>query len=72
MFLNSEADFRSDSNFTVVLDKEAIQLFEKAGVKKPRAHFEGQLIRVTGTLTLFRERPQIMVSAPEQIAILKK
>jgi alkaline phosphatase D len=72
VFLNSEKDFTSDANFTVVLDKAALKLFEKAGVNLPRTHFEGKTIRVTGTLTEFRQRPQIMVSDPAQIEVLKK
>lgn len=72
VFLNSEADRDSEANFTVVLDKAAQKLFEQAGVALPRKHFEGKQIRVTGTLTLFRERPQIIVSDPKQIEVLKK
>jgi alkaline phosphatase D len=72
LFLNSAADFRSEENFTVVLDKDAQAKLKEAGIEAPRAHYEDRPIRVTGVLSLFRERPQIVVSDPAQIEILKK
>jgi DNA/RNA endonuclease YhcR with UshA esterase domain len=71
IFLNSSADFRSDENFTVVLNKDAQESLSKAGIEMPRTHFEGKAIRVVGTLSLFNGRPQIMVSAAKQIDIAK-
>jgi alkaline phosphatase D len=70
IFLNSSAE-RGDDSFTVVLDTKAQAQFKADGVADPRKHFEGKTIRVTGTLSLFRERPQIMVSAPAQIRFEK-
>ncbi|HZT80453.1 MAG TPA: alkaline phosphatase D family protein [Gemmataceae bacterium] len=67
VFLNSAADFRSEDNFTVVLGKEARSKLREAGVEDPRAHFDGKRVRVTGKLTLFRGRPQIVVDDPKQI-----
>ena len=72
VFLNSAPDRSSEENFTVVLDKDAQTKFAKAGINLPRTHFEGKTIRVTGVLSLFRERPQIIVSDPAQIEIVKK
>jgi alkaline phosphatase D len=72
IFLNSAASFRSEENFTVVLDKEAQAKLKEAGVESPRGHYQDRLIRVTGVLALFRERPQIVVSDPMQIEIVKK
>ena len=71
VFLNSAADRTAEENFTVVLDKEAQEKLKKAGITSMRAHYEDKRIRVTGTLSLFRERPQIIVSDPAQIEILK-
>ena len=65
IFLNSSADFRSDENFTVVLNKDAQSSLNKAGITLPRTHFEGKTIRVVGTLSMFNGRPQIIVSAAE-------
>ncbi|HYT92665.1 MAG TPA: alkaline phosphatase D family protein [Gemmataceae bacterium] len=72
IFLNSSANFRGEENFTVVLDKAAQEKLRAAGVTAPRSHYQDQLIRVTGVLSLFRERPQIVVSDPAQIEIVKK
>jgi alkaline phosphatase D len=72
VFLNSAPDRTAEENFTVVLDKEAQDKLKKAGITSMRAEYEGKQIRVTGTLTLFRERPQIIVSDPAQIEVMKK
>jgi alkaline phosphatase D len=70
VFLNSAASFRDRNNFTVVLDKEGLAAFRQAGVADPKTHFQGKTVRVTGTVTLFNERPQIIVSDPKQIQIV--
>ena len=63
---------RAEENFTVVLDKEGQASLKKMGIEAPKTHFAGKVIRVTGTLTLFRERPQIMVMDAGQIEVKKK
>jgi alkaline phosphatase D len=72
VFLNSSVDRTSEDNFTIVLDKKAQADLAKVGVKSPRIHFEGKTIRVTGTLSLFRERPQIIVSEASQVQVVSK
>lgn len=69
IFLNSSVDRFSDDNFTVVLDKKAQGSLAKGGVALPRSHFEGKTIGVVGTLSLFSDRPQIIVSAAAKIKI---
>jgi alkaline phosphatase D len=71
VFLNSASERLSEENFTVVLDGMAQEALKKTGVDDPRQHFDGRTVRVTGVLTLFRERPQIIVSELSQIEILK-
>ncbi len=71
IFLNSAADFRSEENFTVVLNKDAQASLSKAGIPLPRTHFEGKAIRVVGTLSTYNGRPQIVVSAAEKIQVVK-
>jgi len=66
-FLNSEADFRSAENFTVVVFDEGLQKLKEAGVADFATHFANKKIRVTGQVTLRRERLQIVVSDPGQI-----
>lgn len=72
VFLNSADDHRSDANFTVVLDAQAQAKLKAAGVDDARGRYEGKLVRVTGVLTLFRERPQIIVSDPARIEIVDR
>ena len=62
IFLNSAEDRKSPDNFTIVLDKKAQASLERGGITNPRGHYDGKPIRVTGTLTMFREQAQIIVS----------
>jgi endonuclease/exonuclease/phosphatase family metal-dependent hydrolase len=70
-FLNSEADFRSPDNFTIVVFSDALEKFRAAGVADFAAHFQGKKIRVTGQVTERRERLQIVVADPKQIEIVR-
>ena len=71
VFLNSCAEFSAEENFTVALDKKAQDQLKAMGVDAPKAHFLGKAIRVTGTLTVYRERPEIIVSDAGQIEVSK-
>jgi alkaline phosphatase D len=72
IFLNSETDFRDAANFTVVIDAKAAAKLRDLKVTDPATHFRGKTIRVTGMVSLFENRPQIMVSDPKQIEIIDK
>ncbi len=72
IFLNSEDNRLSDDNFTVVINKEVQAKLKSAGVADIRGYFVGKTIRVTGTLSAFQDRPQIIVSEPERIQMLEK
>jgi hypothetical protein len=63
-FLNSEEDFRDAKNFTVFLDKDALQKFKEAKIDDPAAHFKGKTVQVKGKVKLYRDRPEIAVSGP--------
>jgi alkaline phosphatase D len=71
VFLNSAKDFKSEDNFTVVLEKEAVEAMKKDGTD-PKDAFKGKLLHVTGKVTLYRERPEIKVDDPKQIEVVKK
>ena len=71
-FLNSEADYKDDKNFTVFIPEETLEKFKKAKIDDPRAHFKGKTVQVTGTVTLYREKPQIKVEEPDQIKVADK
>jgi DNA/RNA endonuclease YhcR with UshA esterase domain len=72
VYLNSEEDFKSDKNFTVFLPTKAVEKFKAKKVDDPAAHFKGNTVRVTGTVTLFKEKPQIKVEGPDQITVVEK
>jgi DNA/RNA endonuclease YhcR with UshA esterase domain len=70
---SSESDFRDEANFTVVLDTKALAADLKAAeVEDAAAHFRGKKVRVSGTVSLLNDRPQVMVKAPKQIQVIEK
>jgi DNA/RNA endonuclease YhcR with UshA esterase domain len=71
-FLNSEEDFRDTKNFTIFLDKDALQKFKEAKIDDPAAHFKGKTVQVKGKVKLYRDRPEIAISGPDQIQIVEK
>jgi alkaline phosphatase D len=67
LFLNSEKDFRSEFNFTVVLNAAARKgKWEKATGDT----FKDKVIRVSGTVSEFRGTAQIEVNEEKQIEIV--
>jgi alkaline phosphatase D len=70
IFLNSAADRTSADNFTVVLNKMAQTGLAKAGIAATRSHYDGKSIRVVGTLALYNNRPEIIVSEPDKIRVV--
>ena len=69
-FLNSEKDFSSRDNFTIAIRGAALEKFAEAGIEKPEEHYRDKTIRVTGKVSLYRERPQILVDDPKQIVVV--
>ena len=69
VFLNSSADFRAKDNFTVVL--RAPESFKAKGIDDPSVYFRGKTVRVTGTVALFRDAPQIVVEDVGQISVVE-
>jgi DNA/RNA endonuclease YhcR with UshA esterase domain len=47
-----------------------MDLFIKRGVSDLKAHFEHKKVRVTGTITLFKNQPQIVLADPAQIELI--
>jgi DNA/RNA endonuclease YhcR with UshA esterase domain len=72
VFLNSEEDYKDAKNFTVFLPEDTVEKFKKAKIENPKEYYKGKTIRVTGTVTLFREKPQIKVENPDQVAVVEK
>lgn len=72
IFLNSEANYRDGKNFGVVIDANVVPKFKEAKIEDPVSHYKGKRIRVTGTVILFMNHPQIAVTEPAQIQIVEK
>jgi alkaline phosphatase D len=71
VFLNS-ADFRDRDNFTVVLDmRKVAEALKAAGVANPQTYYKGKTVRVTGTVSVFRDSPQIVVEDVGQITVVE-
>ena len=71
-YLNSEVSFKDDKNFTVMIPKDSVEKFKKNKIDDPDVTYKGKTIKVTGTVTLYREKPQIKVEDPDQIKIVTK
>jgi alkaline phosphatase D len=69
ILLNSEKDFRSEKNFTVVVNQKAwTGKWEKATFET----FDGKTVRVTGKVTTFKDAPQIQVDDAKQIETVEE
>jgi serine/threonine protein kinase len=69
LFLNSEPDYTDPRNFTVVAHSTAP--LGGGDVQEALARYRDRKIRVTGVVTLYNDRPQIVLTDPSLIEILK-
>lgn len=69
-FLDSEEDFRSDSNLAIVIGYDDAPKFRDAGIDDPASHFFEKTIRVTGTVIDEDDQTRIRVTDPAQIVIV--
>jgi len=68
ILLNSEKDFKSEKNFTVVVNEKAwTGKFDKATFDT----FKGKTVRVKGKLSTFQEKLQIQVNDTKDIEIVE-
>ncbi len=69
IFLNTDKDFRAEGNFTVVLRPTA-----QTGpwAKAAPNSFVGRTIRATGTIRLYKESPQLEVTAEKDLLFVEK
>jgi DNA/RNA endonuclease YhcR with UshA esterase domain len=72
VFLNSMMNRNDGKNFVVVLRKDLAEKLKKTLNAEPKDHYKGKTIQVTGTVTLYMNRPQIEVSEPEQVKVVEK
>jgi len=72
VFLDSEQDHHDPKNLAVAVTEIGKESFKQMRIDDPGDHFKGQVIRVTGVVTLKENRPQIEVNDPRQIEIVEK
>lgn len=66
-FLNSHRSFNDKANFTVAIRGDALDKFANQGIADPDEFFLNKKIRVSGKISLHKEKPQIVVDSPSQI-----
>jgi DNA/RNA endonuclease YhcR with UshA esterase domain len=71
-FLNSKEDYKAQDNFTVFINKEGVAKLKEAKIEDPAAHYKKKTIRVTGTVKLYRDKPEIVVEKADQIRVVEK
>ena len=71
-FLNSKENYRDADNFTVFINKEGVAKLKEAKIEDPAAHYINKTIRVTGTVKLYRDKPEIIVEKADQIRVIEK
>ena len=45
---------------------------KEAGVDDPMKYYRGKTVAVTGTVSVFNDRPQIVVEDPGQVSVVDK
>jgi DNA/RNA endonuclease YhcR with UshA esterase domain len=71
-FLNSEEDYKSEKNFTIFINEDVAKKYKDAKIEDPSAEYKGKVIRVTGTVKLYKEKPEIVIDDPKQIEVVEK
>jgi DNA/RNA endonuclease YhcR with UshA esterase domain len=72
VFLDSEHDHHDPKNLAVAVTETGKVRFKEMRIDDPAGHFKGQVIRVTGVVTLKDNQPQIEVDDPRQIQVVEK
>ena len=69
-FLDSEEGHDDPNNLAVAVTQTGKARFKQMRIGDPARHFKGQVIRVTGVVTLKDHRPRIEVDDPGQIEVV--
>jgi alkaline phosphatase D len=71
VFLNSTVDRTDKDNFTIVLVMRDVgEALRAAGISEPANYYKNKTIRVTGTVSLYQDRPQIVVDDATMIGVV--
>jgi serine/threonine protein kinase/DNA/RNA endonuclease YhcR with UshA esterase domain len=72
-FLNSKANYRAADNFSVTFAKPVLDQMGAKGITnldQLKKAFENKAVRVTGIVTIYQSKPQIVVENADQIQIV--
>lgn len=69
IFLNSETNYQSTKNFTVVIFYNSKTTFVKTGIDDPAKYYLHKTINVRGKIQKYQEKPEIIVSSPNAITL---
>ncbi len=69
-YLNSEEDYKDKKNFTLFIPAEAMAKFKEAKVDDPAKHFKGKLVQAAGKVIMYRNRPEVKLSGPDDLKIV--
>jgi len=72
IFLDSEEDHHNPDNLAVAVTRIGKAKFKEALIDDPAGHFQGKTVRVTGTVIVKENRPEIEVDDPKQIEVVEK
>src|SRR5215213_10702424 len=61
-------DEQRPARFTAVIFEKDLTNFPKP----PKEMYQGKIVRVSGTVSMFKDQPQIVVTKPDQIQVLDK
>lgn len=69
-FLNSQTDFRSETNFAIFIPNLALTSFKEAGIADPGEYYKDKTILASGTITLSQGRPILRADKANQIKLV--
>ena len=72
MNLNSEVDFKNSANLTVAVKDASPERRKAMGLDGTKEDLVGRRIRVTGKISRYRDKPQIIVDEPGQLRLLPR
>jgi hypothetical protein len=71
IYLDAEEDFKSETNFAVVITRKGAASLKAAGIDDPAEHFRSKTIRATGTVKEVDGVPRIEIDDAGQIGLDK-
>jgi DNA/RNA endonuclease YhcR with UshA esterase domain len=71
-YLNSTSDYKDPGTFTIYIPEAAVTKFKQALNADPTTYYKGKTVLITGTVTLYKDKPQITVDEPAQIKVIPR